>query len=84
MKGRSALEEVKAGVGRISELAKMIDQCERKLQGLEGELSDDEMMSVVEKYGECKVALASIAAPKAQAQSLADFLAAQGGNGHAV
>ncbi len=38
----------------------------------------------VEKYGECKVALASIAAPKAQAQSLADFLAAQGANGHAV
>ncbi len=52
MKGRSALEEVKAGVGRISELAKMINQCERKLQGLEGELTDDEMMSVVEKYGE--------------------------------
>ena len=52
MKGRSALEEVKAGVGRISELARKIEQCERKLQGLEGELSDDEMMKIVEDYGE--------------------------------
>jgi len=52
MKGRSALEEVKAGVGRVSELARLIEQCERKLQGEEGELSDDEMMSVVEKYGD--------------------------------
>lgn len=52
MKGRSALEEVMAGVGRVSELARMIEQCERKLQGQDGELSDDEMMAVVEKYGE--------------------------------
>ena len=52
MKDRTALEEVMAGVGRVSELAKMIAQCERKLQGEEGELSDDEMMAVVEKYGE--------------------------------
>ncbi len=53
MKGRSALEEVMAGVGRISELARLITECERKLQGLDGTtLSDDEMMSVVEKYGE--------------------------------
>jgi ATP-binding cassette subfamily F protein 3 len=52
MKGRSALEEVMAGVGKVSELAKKIAECERKLQGLDGELSDDEMMSVVEKYGE--------------------------------
>jgi ATP-binding cassette subfamily F protein 3 len=52
MKGRSALEEVKAGVGRVSELARLIEACERKLQGQDGELSDDEMMSVVEKYGD--------------------------------
>ncbi len=53
MSGRSALEEVKAGVGRISKLAEMIADCERKLQGLDGTvLDDDEMMSVVEKYGE--------------------------------
>ena len=52
MKGRSVLEEVKAGVGRVSELAAKIAHCERKLQGLEGELGDDEMMKVVEEYGE--------------------------------
>jgi len=52
MKGRSVLEEVKAGVGRVSELARMIEKSERKLQGLDGELSDDEMMKVVEQYGE--------------------------------
>jgi ATP-binding cassette subfamily F protein 3 len=52
MKGRSVLEEVKAGVGRVSELARLISVCERKLQGLDGELSDDEMMKVVEQYGE--------------------------------
>ena len=38
----------------------------------------------VEKYGECKIALATIAQPKAATQSLADFLAAQQGNGHAA
>jgi ATP-binding cassette subfamily F protein 3 len=53
MKGRSAVEEVIAGVGRVSELARLIEECERKLQGLDGKtLSDDEMMEVVEKYGE--------------------------------
>jgi ATP-binding cassette subfamily F protein 3 len=52
MKGRSVLEEVKAGVGRVSELARRIAECERKLQGLDGELSDDDMMKVVEQYGE--------------------------------
>ncbi len=52
MKGRSVLEEVKAGVGRVSELARKISECERKLQGLDGELSDVEMMKVVEQYGE--------------------------------
>ena len=52
MKGRSVLEEVKAGVGRVSELAAKIALCERKLQGLEGELSEDEMMKIVEDYGE--------------------------------
>lgn len=52
MRGRSVLEEVKAGVGRVSELAKRIAECERKLQGLDGDLSDDEMMKIVENYGE--------------------------------
>jgi ATP-binding cassette subfamily F protein 3 len=52
MKGRTALEEVMAGVGRVSELASKIAFCERQLQGLEGELDDDKMMQVVEQYGE--------------------------------
>lgn len=52
MSGRSALEEVMAGVGRVSELAALIAKCERQLQGLEGELDDEKMMDVVEKYGE--------------------------------
>ena len=52
MKGRSVLEEVMAGVGRVSELAKQIAACERQLQGIDGELDDEKMMEVVEKYGE--------------------------------
>lgn len=50
MKGRSALAEVLDGVGRVSELARKIADCEKKLQS--GTLGDDEMMEVVEKYGE--------------------------------
>jgi hypothetical protein len=38
----------------------------------------------VEKYGELKIALATIAAPKAATQSLADYLAQAGSNGHAA
>jgi hypothetical protein len=38
----------------------------------------------VEKYGELKIALATIAAPKAATQSLADYLAQSVGNGHAA
>jgi ATP-binding cassette, subfamily F, member 3 len=53
MHGRSALEEVKAGVGRISELAAKIADCERKLQATgDNALNDDQMMKVVEAYGE--------------------------------
>lgn len=38
----------------------------------------------VEKYGELKIALATIATPKAATQSLADYLAQSVGNGHAA
>lgn len=38
----------------------------------------------VEKYGELKIALATIASPKAATQSLADYLASASGNGHAA
>jgi ATP-binding cassette subfamily F protein 3 len=49
MKGRSALEEVMAGAGKISVLAKELAELEVKL----GEpLDDDAMMKTVERYGE--------------------------------
>jgi ATP-binding cassette subfamily F protein 3 len=53
MKGRSALEEVLAGAGRISELAAQIKTYEKQLEasGITP-LSDDEMTSLLEKYGE--------------------------------
>lgn len=37
-----------------------------------------------DKYGELKIALATKAQPKASTATLADFLAAQSANGHAV
>ena len=49
MKGRSALEEVMAGAGKISILAKELAELEAKL----GEpLDEDAMMKTVERYGE--------------------------------
>ncbi|MGE3972946.1 MAG: ABC-F family ATP-binding cassette domain-containing protein [Bdellovibrionales bacterium] len=50
MKGRSALEEVKAGAQRIYELGRLMAELEQKLS--DTNLPEDEMMSVVEKYGE--------------------------------
>jgi ATP-binding cassette subfamily F protein 3 len=56
MKGRSALEEVKAGAGRVSELAEKISQMEQKLQdSAENPISDDEMTSLLEKYGDAQI-----------------------------
>jgi ATP-binding cassette subfamily F protein 3 len=52
MRGRSALEEVKAGAGKISVLAKELEGLEAKLQE---PLDDDEMMKVVERYGEVQM-----------------------------
>ncbi len=49
MKGCSALEEVMAGAGKVSDLAKELTALEAKL----GEaLDDDAMMKTVERYGE--------------------------------
>jgi ATP-binding cassette, subfamily F, member 3 len=53
MSGRTAKEEVLAGVGRISEVARLIQDCETKLES--GTLSDDDMMKVVEEYGELQM-----------------------------
>lgn len=49
MKGRSALEEVKAGAGRVSSLGEELEILEAKLSQ---EMSDDEMTKVIERYGE--------------------------------
>lgn len=49
MKGRSALEEVKAGAGRVSDLGIELAQLETQL----GEdLPEDQMTKVIERYGE--------------------------------
>lgn len=56
MKGRSALEEVKAGAGRISDLAHRIAKMEQQLQdSAENPISDDEMADLLEKYGEAQL-----------------------------
>ena len=49
MKGRSALEEVKAGAGRVSKLGAELEILEAKLSE---ELNPDEMTKVIERYGE--------------------------------
>ncbi len=56
MHGRSALEEVKAGAGRISDLAEKVAQMEQKLQDTaENPISDDEMSDLLEKYGDAQL-----------------------------
>ena len=56
MRGRSALEEVKAGAGRVSQLAAQIAEMEKRLEAsAETPLSDDEMASLLEKYGEAQL-----------------------------
>ena len=56
MRGRSALEEVKASAGRVSELAKVIADCEKRLETLESDpLPDAEMNAMMERYGEAQM-----------------------------
>ena len=56
MKGRSALEEVKAGAGKISDLAHEISIMEKRLENSAiNPLSDDDMTSLLEKYGEAQL-----------------------------
>src|SRR4051812_10653376 len=55
MAGRSALEEVKAGAGRISKLAREIDAMQKRLEdSAVNPLSDDDMAALLEKYGEAQ------------------------------
>ena len=53
MKGRSALEEVMAGAGRVSDLAYEITSLEAKLQ--DPDLDPDTMTTVLERYGEVQI-----------------------------
>ena len=56
MSGRSALEEVKAGAGKVSVLAKQIDEMEQKLNDSgTNPLSDDDMAVLLEKYGDAQM-----------------------------
>ncbi|MGZ3708831.1 MAG: ATP-binding cassette domain-containing protein, partial [Bdellovibrionota bacterium] len=56
MRGRSALEEVKAGAGKVSDLAAVIADMEAKLQDSAiNPISDDAMTALLEKYGEAQL-----------------------------
>ncbi len=56
MRGKSALEEVKSGAGRISKLAHELERLEKALNDMaENPVSDDEMQKIVEKYGEVQL-----------------------------
>ncbi|RYZ67772.1 MAG: ABC-F family ATP-binding cassette domain-containing protein, partial [Proteobacteria bacterium] len=51
MSGRSALEEVMSGAGKVTELAHSLKVMEKQLENA-AELSDDAMQTLLEKYGE--------------------------------
>src|SRR5262249_26239085 len=54
--GRSALEEVKAGAGKVSDLAAKITAMEKRLEQSAVEpLDDDEMTKLLEDYGEAQL-----------------------------
>jgi ATP-binding cassette subfamily F protein 3 len=53
MSGRTALQEVMSGAGKITELADKLKVMEKQLEGA-AELSDDAMQTLLEKYGEAQ------------------------------
>lgn len=56
MKGKTALQEVESGAGRVSLLAKQIAEMEKKLQdSAVHPMSDDALNSLLEKYGEAQL-----------------------------
>ncbi len=56
MKGRSALEEVESGAGRLSELAQEIARLEKALQeSAEKPISDDDMTNLLARYGDVQM-----------------------------
>lgn len=55
MKGRSALEEVMAGAGKVADLAQQIEHMEQRLnESATVPLSDDEMAKLLETYGDAQ------------------------------
>lgn len=56
MRGRSALAEVMAGAGRVSELAKFIHEVEERLAHSEtNPIPDDEFGPLMERYGDAQI-----------------------------
>jgi ATP-binding cassette subfamily F protein 3 len=56
MRGRSALEEVEAGAGKLSDLARDISAMELRLsESAEKPMSDDEMAKLLDVYGEAQM-----------------------------
>ncbi len=56
MKGRSALEEVKSGAGRVSHLANELNRMEQELQNSsDSPLSDEAMNKLLERYGDAQL-----------------------------
>jgi ATP-binding cassette, subfamily F, member 3 len=56
MSGRSALEEVIAGAGRVSVLGEEIAKIEKRLQdSAENPLDDDAMATLLDRYGEIQI-----------------------------
>lgn len=56
MHGRTALEEVMAGAGKISDLAAEITKIEKRLQdSADQPMSDDQMQALLERYGEVQL-----------------------------
>jgi ATP-binding cassette, subfamily F, member 3 len=56
MKNRTALEEVKAGAGKVSELAQKLELYEKQLEdSAVHPISDDAMAALLEKYGETQL-----------------------------
>jgi ATP-binding cassette subfamily F protein 3 len=54
MKGRTALQEVVAGAGKVADLGKRISEIEKKLQEEAETLDPDAMTALLEEYGEAQ------------------------------
>jgi len=72
MAGRSALEEVKASAGRVSELAHKISALEKTLEdSAVNPISDDQMQKLLEKYGDAQTEFQDLGGFELDAQAKA-------------